>query len=49
MLPFMEESLEDMFLSFMKMFVKKDVLKAANAAYKLATVEINLLSNLNSI
>ena len=37
-----------MFLSLMKIFVKKDVLEAVNAGYKLVTVEINLLSNLIS-
>ena len=37
-----------MLLSLMKIFVKKDVLEAANTGYKLVTVEINLLSNLIS-
>ena len=48
MLPFMEALLQDMLLSLRKIFVKKDVLEAANTGYKLATVEINLSSNLIS-
>ena len=45
-LTFIEVPVQDMLLSLMKIFVKKDLLEVANTKYKLATVEINLSSNL---
>ena len=44
----MEASLQNVLLSLMKICVKKDVLEAANTGCKLATIEINLSSNLIS-